>query len=107
MLFAERPELTHALTDFYTYIGCPFDLNGEKSWWHGAVWHYDFCMGITCPLLPIAITYTITLTYLTHTYNHTYTCTYLPPRLKQEELRARHQCAGLLPHLLWGSTSRW
>ena len=42
MLFGERPELKHALTDFYTYIGCPFDLNGDKSWWHGAVWHYDF-----------------------------------------------------------------
>lgn len=45
VLFAERPDVSHALTDFYTYINCPFDLNGEKSWWHGAVWHYDFCLG--------------------------------------------------------------
>ena len=46
MLFGEKPGVSYALTDFYTYIDCPFDLNGEKSWWHGAVWHYDFCFGM-------------------------------------------------------------
>ena len=45
VLFAEFPDLPHALTAYYSYIGCDFDLLGEKSWWHGAVWHYDFVMG--------------------------------------------------------------
>jgi hypothetical protein len=46
VLFGERPELQDMLTAFYFYIGCPFDLKGEKSWWHGSVWHYDICMGV-------------------------------------------------------------
>ena len=29
--FAEDPELKHALSAYYTFIGCPFDLNGEKT----------------------------------------------------------------------------
>ena len=43
--FAEDPELKHALTAYYTFIGCPFDRNGEKTWWHGSVWCYDFVIG--------------------------------------------------------------
>ena len=45
VLFAENPELPHSLTQYYTFIGCPFDLLGEKSWFHGSVWHYDFVQG--------------------------------------------------------------
>ena len=45
VLFAENPELPHMLTRYYTFIGCPFDLLGDKSWFHGSVWHYDFVMG--------------------------------------------------------------
>ena len=45
VIFGENPELKHALTAYYTFIGCPFDLLGEKSWWHGSVWCYDICMG--------------------------------------------------------------
>ena len=45
VLFAENPELPHMLTQYYSFIGCPFDLLGEKAWFHGSVWHYDFVMG--------------------------------------------------------------
>jgi hypothetical protein len=44
-LFAERPDLPHALTAYYNFIHCPFNLLGDKSWWHGAVWRYDFVDG--------------------------------------------------------------
>ena len=44
-LFAERPDLPHALTAYYDFIHCPFNLLGDKSWWHGAVWRYDFVEG--------------------------------------------------------------
>ena len=43
--FAEDPELKHALTAYYTSIDCPFDMLGDKSWWHGSIWCYDFVMG--------------------------------------------------------------
>ena len=45
--FALDPELKHALTAYYTFIKCPFDLNGDKTWWHGAAWCYDFVMGVS------------------------------------------------------------
>ena len=45
VIFAENPEVPHKLTQYYTFIDCPFDLLGDKSWFHGSVWHYDFVMG--------------------------------------------------------------
>ena len=45
VVFASNPELKHSLTAYYTFIGCPYDLNGDKDWWHGSVFHYDFVMG--------------------------------------------------------------
>ena len=67
--FADDPELKHALTAYYTTINCPFDLNGEKSWWHGAVWCYDFVMGVVkeSPGLDINILVCCLIVYGTRT----------------------------------------
>ena len=43
--FAADPELKHALNAYYMFINCPFDLNGDKTWWHGAMWCYNFVKG--------------------------------------------------------------
>ena len=51
VLFGENKRVSPALTAYYEFIGCPFDPSGDKSWWHGAVWHYDIVLG-TAPKSP-------------------------------------------------------
>ena len=45
VIFAEDPQIANSLAAYYTFINCPFDPAGEKAWWHGSVWHYDFVLG--------------------------------------------------------------
>ena len=54
MLLEAQPDTRAELSAFYSFIGCPLDMRsakeksgggGGKTWWHGAVWHYDFVLG--------------------------------------------------------------
>ena len=51
VLFGENKRVSTALKSYYDFIGCPFDPSGDKSWWHGSVWHYDIVLG-TAPKSP-------------------------------------------------------
>ena len=39
------PDLRESLASFYAYIDCAINIAEDGHWFHGAAWHYDFCMG--------------------------------------------------------------
>ena len=48
IVMATRPDARESVSAYYRWIGCHRDLSptATSSWFHGAVWHYDFVLGM-------------------------------------------------------------